>query len=1042
MPSRHFEYKDAKSDKFWEISLDGPRFTVRWGRRGSEGQSKTKELGSDGAARQAHDKLVAEKLREGYTEGAAGAPSAGTSAPPPVRPPARAAAVTGGQGTSRPVAFGTSRPTTEPAGAVATGTEPAPPAAVPELPPCSIDLDPDDWRWATWRTIPPVAVQPPAPFDREACLERLRAALAPAGSWAGPDWVKAGIPLSMSRDEAQSWLQALLVVGGAGRGEAQQEALENLRDAPLSGVSVEALQTAADQQRGVGLRADEIVLPLLHLLDPAELRRVLLLQHKGWGGPTGVAAFTRGFRRFVLPRLGPSETDQWKRDLEPILDPTRWPQDYYCVPTPFLLAAALGMHAALLRVVEGWPDDAYTKEEWHDAYHQPQAVVFGLADPGLVQHHMRRLRLRLKTPDHVRAWLAHTETSALDDVASSVVAAQSKELSETLARVLALVRSPKAAPALLRVYVGSKAPWVAKEWMDENPAFTVAGLVPLVTQPGGIGAAALDVLRTAFARGQAGLLTRALEGQTDAVRARVRSEVLENRELTATPLDAGSTPAWLGERLPAPPKKEVAPWLSVQDLPPLLIGDRRLNDGQVAALLAALRLPNAATRDLAAALQAHAEPASREEFAWKLFELWLAAGAPSKDKWAFQALGQLGGDRAALRLAPLVREWPGQAQHARAVKGLDVLRAIGTDGALMQLSGIAQKVPFKALKQRANECMEAIAAEKGLTKAELEDRVVPDCGLDPRGRRVFDFGPRQFVFALGPELKPMLRDDEGRLRDDLPKPGAKDDASKALAAVEEWKLLKKQIREAAKIHVARLEQAMVTGRVWKRSDFESLIVNHPLLTHIARRLLWCGLDAERRLLGLFRVTDERDYADGGDAPLSLEGFLLVGLVHPLRLSSEEAECWGRVFGEYEILAPFTQLGRVVHRLEPGEEKQDRLARFEGLKLPAPSLVFTLEKLGWSRGEAMDAGCFCEHSKQYPGGSVTAVIAYDGTVGMGYIDASETLTVSNVHFVRGLRPPEGYEGASEKGMRLGDVDPVVLSEVMHDLAVLREKAGAP
>jgi len=49
MPTRHLEYKDAKSDKFWEISLDGPRFTVRWGRRGSAGQSKTKELGSEDA---------------------------------------------------------------------------------------------------------------------------------------------------------------------------------------------------------------------------------------------------------------------------------------------------------------------------------------------------------------------------------------------------------------------------------------------------------------------------------------------------------------------------------------------------------------------------------------------------------------------------------------------------------------------------------------------------------------------------------------------------------------------------------------------------------------------------------------------------------------------------------------------------------------------------------------------------------------------------------------------------------------------------------
>ena len=74
--------------------------------------------------------------------------------------------------------------------------------------------------------------------------------------------------------------------------------------------------------------------------------------------------------------------------------------------------------------------------------------------------------------------------------------------------------------------------------------------------------------------------------------------------------------------------------------------------------------------------------------------------------------------------------------------GLGVLGQIGTDTALMLLSGIAEKVKFKALQQRAREAMDEIAAAKGMSKAELEDRIVPACGLDERGSRTFDFGPR------------------------------------------------------------------------------------------------------------------------------------------------------------------------------------------------------------------------------------------------------------------------------------------------------------
>lgn len=62
----YFEYRDDKSEKFWEISRDGCDVTVRYGRIGSAGQSKVKTLASDDAAKQHHDKLVAQKTSKGY----------------------------------------------------------------------------------------------------------------------------------------------------------------------------------------------------------------------------------------------------------------------------------------------------------------------------------------------------------------------------------------------------------------------------------------------------------------------------------------------------------------------------------------------------------------------------------------------------------------------------------------------------------------------------------------------------------------------------------------------------------------------------------------------------------------------------------------------------------------------------------------------------------------------------------------------------------------------------------------------------------------
>ena len=86
------------------------------------------------------------------------------------------------------------------------------------------------------------------------------------------------------------------------------------------------------------------------------------------------------------------------------------------------------------------------------------------------------------------------------------------------------------------------------------------------------------------------------------------------------------------------------------------------------------------------------------------------------------------------------------------VQLLEALRAIGSDTALLELSNIARKVHFRKLQQTATGFMFDIASERGLSPARLEDRIVPALGLDGRGSRVFDFGPRQFELVLSRDL--------------------------------------------------------------------------------------------------------------------------------------------------------------------------------------------------------------------------------------------------------------------------------------------------
>ena len=1032
---RELVFQDGSSNKFWNIELSGSSFTVTFGRIGTAGQEQTKEFSTDDAAKSAYDKLVAEKLKQGYSE-AGGTPAAAaqpTSKPAPAKSPAKPAKAKAAE----------AKTTQE-----TSGVEPPVKVAVDLSIKRQLDLEPADWARSTFRPRQVPQRGEPQPFDKDACLAKLGKLKTAFYGW-NVKWEDLKLPAALSPEEAHFWLDVMTTP------RQREDSLKDLaakveKKKPSGKVSVqEVAKLLARADRGA---PPEVALPIANLLSIEEYLEVLTLESplarktkQGYQFAESITLLMNGFHAHVLPYLSDEQLEAARKPLLKSWDSSNTPADLYeALPIEYYLAAALGMHKQTYELTSSWSDDRYSGQDWSDHYHRPQDIVFGLGTADLVAAEWRRLKLRMRSPEHVRAFLACTEYEALDCVRDSILAETNKEKCEKLVEACTRVSAPEAAGPMLECKLSCKTPSKAREWLETHVGHAVAGLVEVAGGRGRLADAAIDYLRSAKRQGHGEVISAALKQvKNPDFAAKVEREVIDHQEKTYEALTEQTTPDWLQKALAAVSKvkaHKLPNWAAPANLPPLPIGERRLNDEQITTLLAAIAAtPVGESGPLLTALREHIDRHARDEFAWKLFQGWSEDGCPSKEKWAMGAIGHLGGDSCALQLTPLVRVWPGESQHQRAVFGLECLRAIGSDVALMQLAGCAQKLKFKGLKAKAEQFVIEIAKERGMTRAELEDRVVPDCGLDEQGRRELSFGTRSFSFILGGDLKAMVKDADGKVRGDLPKPGGKDDAQAAQQALADWKLMKKQIKEVATIQAGRLEQAMVTGRRWKRDDFVTLLVKHPLITHLARSLIWGAFDAKGKRQASFRVTEERDFADVQDNALALDQAVTVGVLHPLELAEAERAAWGEVLSDYEIVSPFSQFGRAVYSLENGEETADDLKRFHKLQLVAPTLVFTLEKLGWSRGVAMDGGCFDEHSKQFPAGDVTAIVGYEGNVGMGYIDPNEMLTIESVQFVAGLRPPSGY-GWDKKGvLQLRNVPPVVLSEVLADLHMLKSKA---
>jgi hypothetical protein len=337
-------------------------------------------------------------------------------------------------------------------------------------------------------------------------------------------------------------------------------------------------------------------------------------------------------------------------------------------------------------------------------------------------------------------------------------------------------------------------------------------------------------------------------------------------------------------------------------------------------------------------------------------------------------------------------------------------------------------VKFKGLQEKAKQKIEQIAAERGLTRAELSDRLVPDLDLDEDGSKLLDFGTRQFRVGFDEHLAPYVTDAEGNRQKDLPKPGKSDDAEKAKEAADWWKACKKDAKTLASQQIFRLEQAMCERRTWDVPTFRLFLLDHPLVFHLVRRLVWATY-VDGKIRDVFRVAEDRSLAGADDETYALKEDATVGIAHLLDLGEARAKTWGARLGEYEIVQPFAQLSRDVYAVEASEKKAAVLKRVEGTTVPIGK-VLGLESRGWRRGMPQDAGWIWDMVKPLPG-EIEAELRLDGGILAG--NMSESPEEQKLGTVT-LRKVGTYDDTGK--VALGDLADVVFSELVRDLELLR------
>lgn len=441
---------------------------------------------------------------------------------------------------------------------------------------------------------------------------------------------------------------------------------------------------------------------------------------------------------------------------------------------------------------------------------------------------------------------------------------------------------------------------------------------------------------------------------------------------------------------------------------------------------------------LADSIAANLNQKDLEEFSADIFARWYDDGAQTKFKSALYFCAIHGGQKMVDTLIRNIKEWSEAMRSAIAAETVFALALNGSNEALMNVDNMSRKFKNKRVRAAAVEAMAAAADTLGITSEELADRIVPDLGFDRNLCRVFDYGKRQFNVYLKPSLEMEVFSGDKQIKT-LPKPGTTDDKETAEAAFNEFKEVKKQLKNVVAAQRSRLEYVLMCDRKWTSENWEKLFVGNAVMHCFAVGLIW-GIYEKGSLKDTFRYMDDGSFTTADGDEFTLPNDAQIGLVHPLELTEEQIAVWKEQLSDYELTQPFDQLGRMVFRPEDKELPCNSLTRFEDTTVNSVAMINKMTKNGWYKGDAEDAGYFyyfyredvksrtlnADGSTTYEGWG--SLLVHSGASTVIYDFDGEEVTLKEVVFFKAGHIPN-YCGNHDGWVKISDVDPRYFSETM-------------
>lgn len=362
---------------------------------------------------------------------------------------------------------------------------------------------------------------------------------------------------------------------------------------------------------------------------------------------------------------------------------------------------------------------------------------------------------------------------------------------------------------------------------------------------------------------------------------------------------------------------------------------------------------------------------------------------------------------------------------ARSVKlGNAALHALsemaGTPQAGAELFRLKTVVRYPSAQKVIAQRLEELAQRSGQTVDDMEDKALPDYGLDAEGALSRQFGEAGATLRLDATGTVVSWTGAGGKPVKAPPAAVKQEFKDQLAAFQQQA---KDIESARTAQARRLEQGWLEERSWRLGGWRGDFLAHPLRKQLAQALIW-RIESGGREASV--LPDDGRLLDRTGSEVELADDARVSLWHPLDGTPEEVLAWRERIVALGLTQPIKQAHREIYVLTDAERQTGTYSnRFAAHILRQHQFRALCQARGWQYDFMGGWDSWNEPTRALPrlGMRVTYQVepVEDGQRSEAYVPLH--IATDQVRFIR--------DGARE-AMPLEEVAPVVFSELMRDV----------